>query len=89
MMSETSYRRLSPEDQALIDQASRESAEYEKELWQRRENSSREKAEKGGVEIIKLSDKEKIRFRKAMEPLYRKYCGDYMDLLTEVVSAGM
>ena len=89
MMSETSYRRLSPEDQALIDQASRESAEYEKELWQRRENSSREKAEKDGVEIIKLSDKEKIRFRKAMEPLYRKYCGDYMDLMTEVVSAGM
>lgn len=89
MMSESTYQKLRPEDRELIDQASRESAEYEKKLWQLRESRSREKALKEGVQIIELSDKEKTRFRRAMTPLYKKYCGDYMDLMTEVVAAGM
>ena len=76
---------LSPEDQAILSQCARESAIYQRELWQDREKTSRKIAESAGVTVIELTQEEKIRFRDAMRSVYTKYCGDQMDILNTIM----
>ena len=34
--------------------------------------------------MIEISDEEKERFRAAVEPVYQKYCGEYMDIIERI-----
>ena len=76
---------LSEEDRNIILECAKESALYQRELWTEREKKSREIAIKGGTEVIRLSVTEKMRFQQAVEPLYKKYCGEYMDLIDKII----
>jgi TRAP-type C4-dicarboxylate transport system substrate-binding protein len=57
-------------------------------LWSAREGEARERVMKNGCTEITLSDAEKKKFRDAMEPLYEKYCGNYMDLVDQIRQTG-
>ncbi len=85
LCSKAVWDKLSAEDQQIISECARQSALYERELWQEREKSSRKIAEDSGVTTIELSPEEKEKFRMAMASVYKKYCGDQLDILQKIM----
>lgn len=83
--SKVIWDKLDENDREIIRDCAKESAIYERQLWQEREKSSREVAEKRGVTVIELSAKEKIRFREAVSSVYEKYGGDQMDIIKRIM----
>ncbi|MBX2884707.1 MAG: TRAP transporter substrate-binding protein [Granulosicoccus sp.] len=73
------YNALSEEDQAMVKEAARESAELQRTLWEERAASSREKVMAAGVEFNEIPDKSE--FQAAMKPVYDTYLGDNPDLV--------
>lgn len=71
------WEQLSAEDQQIIRACAKESADYERRLWKERERAARETALNNQVQEILLSEDERKKFQKAMEPLYDKYSQDY------------
>ena len=70
-VSKTSWDKLSPEDQALVAQAGKDSVPVMRELWAAKVKESEEKVLASGAEIIR--DIDKAPFIAAMEPVYAKY----------------
>lgn len=70
-MSKSSWDKLSPEDQAILREAARNSAGVQRKLWADQEKASEEKVMAAGSEIVK--DIDKTAFVEAMAPVYEKY----------------
>jgi tripartite ATP-independent transporter DctP family solute receptor len=85
LCSKAVWDKLSESDRKIIAECARQSALYERELWQEREKSSRKIAEDSGITTIELSAEEKEKFRTAMASVYEKYCGDQMDMLQKIM----
>ncbi len=88
IISQKTWDRLSAEDRKIIRESAEESALYERKLWAEQEKTAARKVEEAGTEFIELSAEEKDKFRNAMSPLYEKYCGNYTDLLDQIVAMG-
>lgn len=86
--SEHTWEKLSAEDQTIIIECAKESALYERGLWSEREEESRGIATEQGTEVVELSVKERKRFQTAMTSVYEKYCGEYMDIIDEIIAMG-
>ncbi len=71
VMSKANWDKLSPEDQALVRQAAKDSIPVNRELWAAREKVSEEKVRAAGVQIIDSIDK--TPFIEAMVPVYQKH----------------
>ena len=84
LVSSATWTQLSEEDQATIQRCADAAGLYERALWTAREASAREKCLREGTVEIVLSDQEKKRFRDAVSPLYKKYCGDYAELVEKI-----
>ncbi|WP_103333215.1 TRAP transporter substrate-binding protein [Pseudotabrizicola formosa] len=84
VMSKVSYDKLSPEDQALVKQAAKDSIAVNRELWAAREKESEEKVRAAGVEVI--SEIDKTPFIEAMVPVYEKHANTpkLQDLVTRI-----
>ncbi len=82
------WEKLSEEDKAIIRACAMESALYERELWTDREETSRSIVASHGTEIVELSAEERKRFQTAVMGVYEKYCGDYMEIIDEIIAAG-
>lgn len=80
------WEKLSGQDQEIIRECARESARLERRLWKLQEKQSQEKAVKNGTVVIEISEEEKERFRAAVEPVYQKYCSEYMDIIEKIRS---
>lgn len=70
-VNEKAFNGLSAEDQAAVKQAARDSADLQRDLWEKRAVSSREKVMKAGVKFNDIPDKSA--FMAAMEPVHAKY----------------
>ena len=68
------YAKLSAADQKAVKEAARESALLQRELWEKRAKSSREKVLASGVKFNEIADKSA--FQNAMKPVYDKYLAD-------------
>ena len=75
--------KLSPEDQQILRECAKESELWEREKYDEIENKSMEHVIAEGSEVTELEDREG--FVKAVEPLYEKYAGDYMDTLQAII----
>lgn len=84
LVSSATWEQLSAEDQATIQRCADVAGLYERELWTARETSAREKCLREGTVEIVLPEREKKRFRDAVSPLYKKYCGDYAELVEKI-----
>lgn len=84
VMSKVSYDKLSPEDQALVRQAAKDSIPVNRELWAAREKVSEEKVRAAGVQVI--TDIDKTPFIEAMAPVYQKHANTpkLQDLVTRI-----
>ena len=83
--SKHTWDKLSLEDRQIILECAKESSLYQRELWKEQETKSRELAVSAGAKVLHLSTAEKKKFRKAVEPLYERYCEDYMDMIHEIL----
>lgn len=83
--SKVIWDQLDGDDQQIITECAKESALYERQLWQEREKTSRKTAEKSGITVIELPAKEKQRFREAVMPVYEKYCKEQMDIVEKIM----
>ena len=89
LMSRHTWEKLSPEDQNLIRECARDSAIYQRKLWTQRSEASQRRVRGGaGCTVLELSEEEKERFRQAMQPVYQRYCADYMDVIERIGQAG-
>ena len=70
-VSKVAWDRLTPEQQAIVKEAGRTSAELQRKLWAEREKASMEKVIAGGVQVNKVEDK--APFQAAMAPVYEKF----------------
>lgn len=70
-VSKMTWDKLSSEDQEIMREAARNSAELQRQLWADQEAASEEKVVEAGSEIIKEIDK--TPFIEAMAPVYEKY----------------
>lgn len=84
LCSRFTWEKLSAEDQEILRVCARESALYERELWKEREERSREIAVANGTVVVELSQEEKRKFQAAMQGVYEKYCGEYLDIIEEI-----
>lgn len=88
VMSQSTWEKLKPEYQKIIQECARESAIYERELWVERERSSEIKVRKEGCTLTELLPEEKERFQEAVLPMYEKYCSEYMDIIEAIIAMG-
>ena len=77
---------LSDEDKKLISECAEESSRYEREVWEERVKRSRETALANGVQVTTLSREETEKIRNLMQPIYEKYCGNYLDVLSRILN---
>jgi tripartite ATP-independent transporter DctP family solute receptor len=85
VVSKIAYDRLSPDDQAALRAAAKESVAKMRELWTAREKTSEEKVRAGGVEVSTI---DKAPFIAAMAPVYDEYVKDErMKALVERIRA--
>ncbi|RVD37956.1 TRAP transporter substrate-binding protein, partial [Mesorhizobium sp. M8A.F.Ca.ET.023.02.2.1] len=70
VMSKASWEKLSPEDQAIVRQAAKDSVVKMRELWDAQEKKSRDIVEKAGVKVSEIDKQPLI---DAMKPVYDKY----------------
>ncbi len=78
------WKRLSKSDQKIIRECAYQSALYERELWKLQEDQIKAHFSEYGITEIHLSETELARFHTAAEPLYEKYCSEYLDLLNDI-----
>ena len=88
LMSAETASKLSAEDMQIIEECARESAVYERKLWQEHEARAREAVEGQGCTVTELTDAEKQAFRELVMPLYEVYCSGHMDLIGRITEAG-
>ncbi|TPM16435.1 TRAP transporter substrate-binding protein [Mesorhizobium sp. B2-3-6] len=70
VMAKASWDKLSPEDQAVVRQAAKDSVVKMRELWDAQEKKSRDIVEKAGVKVSEIDKQPLI---DAMKPVYDKY----------------
>lgn len=84
LASKATWEKLSEEDREIIRSCAEESALYQRQLWDKREQAAREYLEENGCVITELSQKERLRFRVAMMTVYQEYCSEYIDLVNRI-----
>jgi tripartite ATP-independent transporter DctP family solute receptor len=80
--SKIAFDRLSPEDQAIIKQAAKDSVEYQKKLWAEKVGVSRKKVEAAGCTITELTDNSA--WQAAVQPMYDKLPADLQAVVKEI-----
>lgn len=79
--SQSTWNKLSPEDQKIILQAARDSQDVQRKAWSELEEKAQKAAVDNGNVITQVDPAE---WRKAVEPLYEKYGKDYQDLIEQI-----
>ncbi|MBL4767772.1 MAG: TRAP transporter substrate-binding protein [Rhodobacteraceae bacterium] len=82
-MAKKTFDALTPEQQAIVKEAGRNSANLQRELWQKREAASMEIVIAGGVEVNEIADKSA--FQAAMSPVYDTFLSDNPEM-TDLVN---
>lgn len=75
---------IDPDYVTIIRQCARESALYERELWQQREQDSEALTVSLGCVVTELTDAERERFRQAVQPIYDGYSEEIQQLIEEI-----
>lgn len=78
------WAQLSQEDRQILMECARESALYERNLWSQWEDEARSRSIERGTQVVALEPQAYQQLQEMMEPLYEKYCGEYMDLIASI-----
>lgn len=86
LASGKTWAKLSEEDQTILSECAKESSRYERRVWAQWEAAARPSVMEKGCEEIVLSAEALAQFREIVQPLYKKYCGDYLDVIDQIQS---
>ena len=81
-MNKQVMENLDEADQEIIRQAARDSSQKQRELWDQGEEENRKVVEAAGTRVFYLLDKKD--FVEKVQPLYRKYGGDYQEIFEKI-----
>ncbi len=84
LVSSLTWEKLEETDCEIIRQCAKESAEYQRKLWQEMETEARNRCEEEGCQVIELSEQEKRRFREAAGIIYEEFAEEYGDLVERI-----
>ena len=87
MMSEGTWDDLHPDYQELVQEAARQSAEYEIQLASEYDDWSREQLEERGMEITRLDDEQLGAFQEAVQSVYDEWAPEIGEDLIEEIQA--
>lgn len=90
VMSTVALQKVAQVDESYVDilmEAARESALYERELWQKQETKSEEAVVKLGCVVTELEPGDRERFREAVQPVYDSYSQDLQALIQKIKEA--
>lgn len=87
LASGETWEKLSPEDQKILKECARESALYERKLWEEQEEQSMEKLTLLGCQVTVLNDREQRRFQAMASTVYKYYAKEYEELLRRIREA--
>lgn len=90
IMSTVALQKVAQVDERYVDilmEAARESALYERELWQKQETKSEEAVVKLGCTVTELEAGERDRFREAVQPVYDSYSQELQTLIRKIKDA--
>lgn len=88
LVSESAWEKLSAEDREILLRCAKESAAYEREMWKRQQEEAERAVWESGCTVIELSAEEKEAFYRCVEPVYDKYCAEYMDIVEKIRKIG-
>ena len=83
-MSRKSWDKLPVAYRHTISQCAKESAEYEKTLWDDYVEEAKQEALAAGCVVTVWSDEEIQKCKDMIMPLYEKYCSIYMYLIEDI-----
>ena len=78
------FDRLDPSDVEIIKQIAKETQDFEIQKWKEREEYSERISRQNGCQVIELTPQAYAEFQKAMEPVYKKYGGQYMSIIEAI-----
>ena len=84
VMAKSTWAKLTPDQQALVQKLAREAQFEERVLWDKKTADSITKLKAGGVEFITLTPEQKKAFYDATQPVRDKYGADYKDLISRI-----
>ena len=82
--SQHTWEILPEEYRDIILECAQESALYQRNRWVRNDIFARATVIDSGCEIIHLEPEQKLQFQEMVQPLYKKYCSDYLDLIKTI-----
>lgn len=86
LISKKIWDKLTDEEKDIISECAKESAIYERNLWQSVESEAKEELIDKGITITEISDEDRNKLREKLKPLYDEYCKDYMDIIDRIKS---
>ena len=84
LASGRTWEALPEEYRQTLQVCARASAQYQRQLWAQEETAACKAALAGGCIQLPLPEEEMQNFRQLIQPLYRKYCADYLPLVEEI-----
>ena len=88
LVSESAWEKLSAKDREILLRCAKESAAYEREMWKRQQEEAERAVREAGCTVTELSAEEKEAFYRCVEPVYDKYCAEYMDIVEKIRKIG-
>lgn len=86
--SEIVLAQLKEDDRQIIKECAKEAQEYQRKLWQEREQESMTSLEKAGVEFVELTEDAKLEFKEACESIREEFGKNYASILNEIDALG-
>ncbi len=90
LASETALKKakVSDADMKLIKQAAKETQEFEIKEWEKMEKKSEAAVRAEGTIVVPLTAQQLEAFQKAVEPIYKEFGGQYMNIINEIREIG-
>mgnify|MGYP000000568953 CR=1 FL=1 len=87
LVSEYTWNKLTEEDRAVISECAKESAIYERYIWKDTEEEAVKTIEDKEAEYAlgkTENENERKQLRDRLQPIYDKYCSNYIDIIKEI-----
>jgi tripartite ATP-independent transporter DctP family solute receptor len=84
VFSKKTWDAMSKADRDLLAKFSREAQFEERTLWEKYEREAMAKAQAAGIQIVRVSDKDKQAFQKAVKPVWDKYGPKYAGMIKRI-----
>ncbi len=85
VMNQGTWDELSDEDKQIIQEAAKESVEYQREQWDQTVQEAKDELESEGVNVIPVEDKEP--WREAARPVIESHRDEFGDVLDQIEAA--